>query len=57
MSTSKMLALAGIGGELLDMAIDKAIPGPTPDLVNPILRQSVNLQVIYTERSIENIQE
>lgn len=54
---ASMNATFMIGGELLDMAIDKAIPGPTPDLINPILRQSVNLQTIYIERSIENIQE
>ena len=45
-----------VGGELLDMAIDKAIPGPTPDLGKQIIKQGTGLKLNGVEKIIEKEQ-
>jgi len=47
-----------IGGEIIDEAIDKAIPGPTPDydLGKQILKQGAGLKLNGTEKLIESQQ-
>ena len=46
------------GGMLLDLAIDKALPGPTPDLNlgNEVFKQGAGLKLNGVEKVIENEQ-
>jgi hypothetical protein len=48
-----------VGGELIDKAVDRMIPGPTPDfnLGKEILKQNTRLKVDGTEKLIEHIYE
>ncbi len=48
------------GGMVIDAVVDRALPGPTPDMskeATTILKEGVNVKTILTERAIKNSQE